>query len=156
MSEVQSYYLYPSALFAEKEAHLVSTILGSCVAVCLYDPVLNIGGINHFMLPLWNGQGLASPRYGNIAIERLIERMLLLGSKKGNLKGKVFGGAEVIETKVANFYIGERNIKVAVDMLLEQNIPIVAKSVGGKLGRKILFNTQTGEVKQKYIEKQNL
>lgn len=154
MDEIKQHYLYPAALFAEGTPHVVSTILGSCVAVCLFDPKSNKGGINHYMLPLWNGQGLASPKYGNIAIERLIERMLALGCSKSNLQAKVFGGGEVIETNVSNFQIGDRNIKIAIEMLQEHKIPIVAKSVGGKLGRKIEFITHTGEVRQKYIQKQ--
>lgn len=153
MDELGTHFLYPAALYASKAPTKVSTILGSCVAVCLYDPILKIGGINHFMLPYWNGQGLASPKYGNIAIEKLIEKMLSFGSLKSNLKAKVFGGGEVIETNITQFHIGERNIKVAIEMLQEFNIPVVAKSLGGKLGRKIEFTTDTGEVRQKYIEK---
>ncbi len=128
--------------------------MGSCVAVCLYDSVLRIGGINHFMLPYWNGQGLASPKYGNIAIDRLVEKMVSLGCLKSNLKAKVFGGGEVIETINNQFQIGERNIKVAQDLLREHGIATIGSSVGGKLGRKLEFDTQTGEVRMKFIEKQ--
>ena len=155
MEEIKSHFLYPSALFTNKEPHQVTTILGSCVAICLWDPVLKIGGINHYMLPYWNGQGLASPKYGNIAIEKLIEKMIRLGSEHKNLKAKVFGGSEIIETRISQFHIGERNINVALEMLKDQKIPIVAKSLGGKLGRKILYYTDTGVVKQKYIQKAN-
>ena len=151
--EENVHFLYPAALFASKTPHLVTTILGSCVAVCVYDPVIKVGGINHYMLPLWNGQGLASPKYGNIAIERLLEKMLSLGCSKNNLQAKVFGGGEVIQTSVTQFNIGARNIKLAMEMLDELKIPIIGQSVGGKLGRKILFNTDTFEVKQKYIQK---
>jgi chemotaxis protein CheD len=153
MEQINTHFLYPAALFASHEPHRVSTILGSCVAVCLYDPILQVGGINHFMLPYWNGQGLASPKYGNIAIEKLVEKMISFGSKKSNLKAKVFGGGEVIETNISQFHIGERNIKLALEMLEELRIPIVARSVGGKLGRKIEYSTATGEVKQRYIER---
>jgi chemotaxis protein CheD len=153
MDEVNTHFLYPAALFVSDQPYKVSTILGSCVAVCLFDPVLKIGGINHYMLPFWNGQGLASPKYGNIAIERLFEKMLSLGSKKSDLRAKVFGGGEVIETTVSQFHIGERNIKLALDSLNELKIPIIAQSVGGKLGRKIEYLTGTGEVKQRYIER---
>lgn len=132
----------------------MSTILGSCVAVCLYDPVTHIGGINHYMLPFWNGEGLASPKYGNIAIERLVEKMISLGCKKTNIIAKVFGGGEVIDTQISQFHIGERNIAVAIQMLKELNIPIAGQSVGGKNGRRIQFNTQTGAVLQKMIAKQ--
>lgn len=151
--EENVHFLYPAALFASKTPHMVTTILGSCVAVCLYDPVLQIGGINHYMLPLWNGQGLASPKYGNIAIEKLLEKMVSLGCSKANIQSKVFGGGEVIETNITQFNIGQRNIKLAYEMLEELKIPIIGQSVGGKQGRKILFNTGTFEVKQKFIQK---
>lgn len=146
-------FLYPAALFANKEPTQVITILGSCVAVCLYDPVLEIGGINHYMLPLWNGHGLASPRYGNIAIIKLIEKMVAMGSNIKNLKAKIFGGAEVLETENVSFEIGSRNIELARSLLSEKNIPIVSSSVGGKYGRKIMFRSETGEVRLKYVGK---
>jgi chemotaxis protein CheD len=154
--EENIHFLYPAALFASKTPHMVTTILGSCVAICMYDPIMRIGGINHYMLPLWNGQGLASPKYGNIAIERLIEKMINLGCNKSVMQAKVFGGGEVIETNITQFNIGARNIKLAFDILEEMKIPVVGKSVGGKLGRKILFSTETFEVKQKFIQKSNL
>lgn len=152
--EVNTHFLYPSTLFVSKEPYLVNTILGSCVAVCLHDPIMKIGGINHYMLPLWNGEGLASPKYGNIAIERLIDKMISMGCKKSNLIAKVFGGGEVIETQISQFHIGERNILLARQILQEQKIMIAGESVGGKNGRKIQFHTATGAVLQKIIAKQ--
>ena len=139
-------------MFASAQPAEVTTILGSCVAVCLWDRYLGIGGINHYMLPPWNGMELASPKYGNIAIERLTEKMLQLGCKKNNLVAKVFGGGEVITVTSSSMHIGERNIMVAEEMLQEQNIPIIGRSTGGKNGRKIIFNTHTGEVLQCYIK----
>lgn len=106
------------------------------------------------MLPTWNGMELASPKYGNIAIERLLEKMLQLGCKKNNLVAKVFGGGEVISVSSSSMHIGERNIMVAEQMLLEMGIPIIGRSTGGKNGRKIIFNTHTGEVLQCYIKSQ--
>lgn len=153
MDSIEQHFLYPSALFASATPHRVVTVLGSCVSVCLWDPVLSIGGINHYMLPLWNGNGLASPKYGNIAIEKLIERMILLGSRKANLRAKVFGGGEVIESTIGSFQIGARNIAIAKELLELHRIPIVAQSVGGKNGRKLVYMTSTGEVFQKIIEK---
>lgn len=146
-------FLYPAALYADREPTQVVTILGSCVAVCLWDPVRKTGGMNHYMLPLWNGQGLASPRYGDIAIEKLVEQMIQLGSFKKNLKAKVFGGGEVLDIKNASFNIGLRNIELAMNTLAEYDIPVISKSVGGKQGRKILFYTETGEVRMKYVGK---
>ena len=75
MEEFGKHYLYPGALFINKRAYYVTTILGSCVAVCIYDRRLKIGGINHYLLPLWNGDGLPSPKFGNIAIKQLISKM---------------------------------------------------------------------------------
>lgn len=154
MTEPATHFLYPSTLFASREPYIVSTILGSCVAVCIYDTVLCFGGINHYMLPFWNGQGLASPKFGNIAIHKLIEKMQSLGSQQRNMIAKVFGGGNIIEASTAQFMIGDRNISVAKDTLKELQIQIISQSLGGSLGRKIQFNTATGEVKQKMIEKQ--
>lgn len=153
--EPVNHFLYPSTLFVSREPVIVNTILGSCVAVCLYDTHLKYGGINHYMLPLWNGQGLASPKFGNIAINKLLEKMLLNGSLQKNIVAKVFGGANVIETSNAQFMIGDRNIAIAAEMLHELQIQIVSQSVGGNLGRKIQYNTATAEVKQRIIEKQH-
>ena len=148
---VQTHYLYPSAIFASREPFLVTTILGSCIAVCLFDPYVSIGGINHFMLPLWNGQGLASPKFGNIAITKLMSKMCNLGCKKENLVAKVFGGAMLMQTQNSQLNIGRRNIEIAREVLNEENIPIITSNLGGNQGRKILFHTQTGVVRHKFI-----
>ncbi len=149
----KSHFLYPAALYVSVEPCLIHTILGSCVAVCLWDTVKKFGGMNHFMLPLWNGQGLASPKYGNIAIEKLIEKVESLGAQRRNLIAKVFGGAYVLNSKNETFKIGERNIEMALTSLKEFKIPVVAKSVSGELGRKILLSTDTGEVKMRFVKK---
>lgn len=146
------HFLYPSTLYASSQPSEVTTILGSCVAVCLWDKSLGIGGINHYMLPTWNGMELASPKYGNIAIERLVEKMLSLGCQKQNLIAKVFGGGEVISVGSSVMNIGLRNIMVAEEMLQSLQIPIFSRSTGGKNGRKIIFNTSTGEVLHTLIQ----
>ena len=151
----KSHYLYPSAMFASRRPSLVSTILGSCVAVCLWDNKLEFGGINHFMLPLWNGQGLPSPKYGNIANIKLMQRMVSLGSDPENLIAKIFGGGEILISNNDQFHVGSRNIQIALDMLKDANIPVIGKSIGGVSGRKIIFNTHTGMVRQSLILKKN-
>lgn len=145
------YFLYPGLIFAQKEACTVTTVLGSCIAVCLWDPVANIGGINHYMLPLWNGEGLPSPKYGNIAIKKLIEKMQALGCRKENLKAKVFGGGAVMQTSGGLLNVGERNIMLAEDLLADEKIPIISKDLGGDYGRKIIFCTSSGTVLMKKI-----
>ena len=151
MDSKNPHFLYPGTLFASKNSYQIITILGSCVAVCLWDSVQEIGGMNHFLLPLWNGHGLASPKYGNIAIEKLIDKMISIGSKKRNLQAKIFGGSNVLS--LSQFFVGKRNIEIAKELLEENSILIVGQSVGGELGRKIYFNTQTGRVNQYYIKK---
>lgn len=152
MDEIKTQYLLPSQLFVSDENYLVTTVLGSCVSVCLWDNVNKIGGINHFMLSFWNGKGLASPKFGNIAMEKLISNMLQKGSNLRNLKAKVFGGA-AINIEASDDHVGTKNVKLALKTLEQYNIPVIAKSVGGLNGRKILFCTQTGVVKQKIIQK---
>lgn len=154
MENIESHFLYPSAIHASKTPCQINTILGSCVAVCFFDTQLKIGGMCHYMLPYWNGEGLASPKYGNIAIEKLLEKMYSFGSAKHNIIAKVFGGGEVIEAKSPQFHIGERNINLALEVLAEQKIPIISSSVGGKNGRKIIYFTHTGEVKQRLVQRQ--
>lgn len=151
MESPNEYYLYAGEIFASKKPTVVCTVLGSCVAICLWDSDLKIGGINHFQLPLWNGEGLASPKYGNIAIQNLIEKMIQLGSDKRNLSAKMFGGASVFQHANNMFNVGEHNITLAEDMLREESISIVASHIGGKYGRKLKFNTGSGIVLLKKI-----
>lgn len=153
VQEMEKHFLYPGAIFAHGRPHIVTTILGSCVAVCLWDHVLRIGGVNHFQLALWNGEGLASPKYGNIAVEKLIEKMLSLGSQKRNLKAKIFGGGAVIGESNGKFAIGERNIILATDMLADERIPVVSSAVGGFTGRHLKFNTESGVALVKPVKK---
>jgi chemotaxis protein CheD len=148
-------FQYPSALFDSDKPYEITTILGSCVSVCLFDQVLQIGGANHYMLPYWNGKGLASPKYGNIAIIKLIQKLESFGSDRKNLIAKVFGGGEVIQNTGNQFNIGERNIVVANEILKEQKIMVISSSTGGKNGRKIIFNSQTGEVMHRLIKNSN-
>jgi len=148
--ELGKHYLYPSALFAEKKPFMVDTVLGSCVAVCLFDQKLNIGGINHYMLPFWNGNGLASPKYGNIATEKLVEKMLKNGATIQNMVAKVFGGANQMNTSMR---IGDQNIEIARQTLANYGIKIIAENVGGGVGRKLRYNTSTGQVMMKFLTK---
>jgi chemotaxis protein CheD len=152
MSDYEKYYLYPSGLFVNKNPHQVTTILGTCVSVCLYDHNLKIGGINHFMLPLWNGEGLASPKYGNIAIEKLIDKLIHCGGNRKNIVAKVFGGKEENNSENNFFRIGERNAEMALSMLAEVKIRIISSSLGGPYGRKLQFFSDTGDVFMNFLK----
>ena len=139
-------YLFPAEIFVSSEPILISTVLGSCVAVCLWDSRAAIGGMNHYLLPLWNGDGLATPKYGNIAIRQLVEKVVAKGGERKNIQAKVFGGAAMWSTSDGLFAIGLRNVELAQQQLKELQIPVVAADVGGTQSRKIFFNTGDGSV----------
>jgi chemotaxis protein CheD len=146
------HFLYPSTIFASDQPTRIQTILGSCVSVCLFDCHLGIGAMNHFMLPWWNGQGMPSPKYGDVAIKRLIEKMNSLGCINGNIVAKVFGGADQHALGQGSYNIGARNIVIAETILDQERINIIARSTGGNTGRKILFHTSTNKVLVKSLK----
>ncbi len=148
MTDIESgkHFLFPGNLHVSKDECLITTVLGSCISVCLWDSVQRMGGMNHFMLPLWNGDGLATPKYGNIAMEKLLDRILDIGCRRQYLVAKVFGGANITGTGREAFMIGERNTNLALMTLEEWRIPIVATDTGGRVGRKVIMNTSTGVV----------
>lgn len=143
-------YLAPGLLYASAEAAQVTTILGSCVAVCLWDPLERVGGMNHFLLP----EGAPrSPRFGKSAVPLLIERVLELGARRSQLKAKVFGGACVLEAFRAGAQtLGVRNVEAARERLRSEEIRVVGEDVGGDLGRKLVFDVQTGSAWIRAIE----
>lgn len=154
--EKKQHFLMPATLFASAEEHEVTTILGSCISVCLFDPRRGRGGINHFMLPLRNGEQLASPKYGNIAIAKLIEQLARLGCHVADLRAKLFGGGMVLSLQTdRGRSVGESNILIARELLAEYGIPVVASDVGGACSRRIVFNTRTGDVMESRIAAPN-
>ncbi|MDD3466651.1 MAG: chemotaxis protein CheD [Campylobacterales bacterium] len=128
----------------------ISTVLGSCVAVCLFDKFRMVGGMNHYLLPMWNGNGLQTPKFGNISIPRMINSMLDMGCSIQNMEAKIFGGAEINIVSSNGIMVGKRNVMTAEDILSEYRIPIVAKDVGGTSGRRILMYSDTSKVLLKY------
>jgi chemotaxis protein CheD len=150
----KQHFLMSGNIFVHEDPYIITTVLGSCVSVCLWDSLTKIGGINHYMLPFWNGEGLASPKYGSIAIPKMVDKMVELGSAKRNLRAKIFGGGEVLRITNAVMNIGERNVFLAQDMLERENIPVVGSDVGGKTGRKIIYDIRTGSVYVKKLVKQ--
>lgn len=130
----------------------VFTILGSCVAVVLWDEGSKIGGVNHFMLPSWNNKGNPDVRYGDVAITELHDKVILAGAVKRRLVAKFYGGASMLKLDQAVFNVGQRNVEMAKLKLSELNIPVVEEITGGVLGRKILFNPLDGKVKVDLIQ----
>jgi chemotaxis protein CheD len=142
---LRTVYLYPGQLFTASQPLMVSTILGSCVAVCLWDEDAGLAGINHFLLPSDPVRGHSDLRYGNIAIERLIGEMVSAGAKKSRLVAKLVGGASIIGNAGGTRQsIGDQNVAVARRMLEKHGIPINAEQTGGQRGRKLIFHTGNG------------
>ena len=135
-------YLHPGGLWAEPFAAVVTTVLGSCVAVCLWDPQTGHGGINHFILP--HGGTTPSARYGNHALPMLLARMLEIGAQRETLLASVFGGAAVIPGDAAGPALGSRNVAAAFDFLERNDIAVLRHDVGGGQGRKLTFRTADG------------
>ncbi|OHE09976.1 MAG: chemotaxis protein CheD [Sulfurimonas sp. RIFOXYD12_FULL_33_39] len=145
-----STFIHVGQLHVDVAPAAISTVLGSCVAVCLYDTKLGIGGMNHYLLPFWNGNGLQSLRFGNISIPKLIETMLEHGSSINTMEAKIFGGASMNISANENMMIGKKNILVAKEILKTYKIAVVAEDVGGINGRKIQFNLERKKVLLKY------
>lgn len=138
-------YLHPGHLVAAREAHSLTTILGSCVAVCLWDPGLRVGGMNHFMLPTARDRAQTGTRFGDHAIRELIDRLGELGSPARALKAKVFGGACVMEAfRGGAQHLGAQNAELALREVRAAGIEIVAQDLGGSRGRKLIFHTDDG------------
>jgi chemotaxis protein CheD len=126
---------------------MLVTILGSCVTACIRDPLAGVGGMNHFMLPEAAGGGWDSTsesmRYGNVAMERLINDILTRGGMRKRLEIKVFGGGNVMKG-ITN--IGHRNAEFVESYLAAENLPIAAHHLRGTLPRRVHYFPITGRV----------
>lgn len=149
----RSVYLHSGQIHASAEPVAVTTIVGSCIAVCLWDRHAAIGGINHYLMPrCTNGQISGLDRFGEAAIPHLIAAVRALGASPRYLVAKVFGGANVIGgTAPRGVHVGTQNADLAFDMLRDARIPIMARDVGGARGRKLLFQTADGVVRLKRL-----
>ncbi|MCE2572849.1 chemoreceptor glutamine deamidase CheD [Motilimonas eburnea] len=147
--------ILPGEYFATKQNTLIVTVLGSCVAVCLRDPVLNIAGMNHFLLPQDNSQPddifSESGRYGVYAMEILINHLLKLGAHRDRLEAKVFGGGNVLKGFMT-VNVGERNAEFVQDYLQTEHIPILASDLLDVYPRKVYFFPDTGRVMVRKIK----
>ena len=153
--------ILPGEFYSTTKPVLISTVLGSCISIALYDPTLKLGGLNHFMLPTTNKCREISfeeqGRYGDFAMELLINDMLSKGSKKENLKAKIFGGGNVLDNGGYNKNrTGLNNISFALDYLQTEKIPVMANDTGGIYPRKIFYDPQTFKIYLKRIQRSDL
>lgn len=139
-------------LHASSKPLLLDTVLGSCIAACLYDPVSGIGGMNHFMLPEGaDPDNPTSARYGVNAMELLISQLMKLGGERRRFQAKVFGGGHVLKIRESLDGVPQRNIDFVRRFLETEQIPVVKEDVGGYQPRRVLFHTHTGKVFLKYL-----
>lgn len=139
-------YLHPGQFAVSADDCTMSTILGSCVGVCLHDPVTRVGGLNHFLLPVAPPDA-PSPRFGDVAMQRLIAEVCALGAQRGRLLATVIGGACVIEAyqgKAAS--LGLNNVEAARRALREAGIRITQEQILGNRGRRVAFAPRSGAV----------
>lgn len=147
--------ILPGEYYVTFHNELITTVLGSCISVCAYDPHAHVGGMNHFMLPVDKGNPgdldltSASFRYGDVAMERLINDLLKNGATKKGLIFKAFGGGQIIKGMTA---IGQKNIDFLRKFMNLEGLRLEAEDLGGPYPRKINFYPTTGKVMQKRLE----
>jgi chemotaxis protein CheD len=127
----------------------ITTILGSCVATCLWDPEARVGGMNHILLPDSVGNDAEFSSLGANSMELLINGLIRLGANKNNLRAKVFGGAAMYKGLTS---AGDQNGTFVLDYLEREHIPCDGQSLGGSKARRIEFIPATGQARQKFVE----
>lgn len=146
-SPLRSYFLHAGEVHVSSQGGPIFSIVGSCVMVCIWDPVKLIGGATHYLLPTWDGLGNPSPRYGNVAIPMLLDKLREARAQRAHLRAKVFGGGcmfEALRWKDSKDFLGNRNMEVALKLLEKERIPVVSVEVGGARGQRIFFQPNTG------------
>jgi chemotaxis protein CheD len=133
-------------VFASRDAVEITTLLGSCIAACLYDPTVGAGGMNHFLLPEGRGDGADTACYGINAMELLINELMKLGGDRGRMVARLYGGARVLGDQLRMSRVGEKNTEFVRKYLTTEGIPILDQNVGGGRALRIAMQANTGEV----------
>jgi len=150
--------ILPGEYYVSMHGELIGTVLGSCISACIRDVKMGIGGMNHFMLPIGDEEEHAgkthltsATRYGNFAMEMLINEILKAGGNRKNLEVKLFGGGRVLSS-MSKMDIGKKNIKFVHEYLKDENLKIVSEDMGDIYPRKVLFFADTGKVRVKKLQ----
>ena len=141
----ENYFLEPGYLYISKNPSTVSIVLGSCVAVCLWDSKLKYGGACHYLYPKADNKEKKA-KYGDAAISALLKKMFSMSSKSKNLEAQIFGGASPLEKEQRKKICNMDNINIAKKVLKKNKVPLVSEDIGGHRGRKVIFKTDTGEI----------
>lgn len=143
-------------MYASREPAIVETVLGSCIAACVFDPVSRVGGMNHFLLPRPCQEDPALARYGEHSMPLLIERIVQLGGNKNNLQAKVFGAASVLKLDETKLSVPQANERFVRQFLNANQIPLLAERLGGRHAIKVRMFTGTGKVLARSIPRTQL
>ena len=146
-----NYLLEPGYIFVATKPTVISAVLGSSVAVSIYDRKRMVGGMNHFRVPYVHDKRRATASHGDVATLTLIHMIINEGSRTKHLEAQVFGGA--YNREVSSRDIGRENIMVARRVLAKQRIRIISEDVGGEKGRKVVFNTYSSETAVLKVER---
>ena len=146
--------ILPGQYFVTRSDEVVTTVLGSCISVCMRDARLRVGGMNHFMLPKDRAPGSSSwmqrsGRYGCYAMESLINELMKLGAARERLEVKLFGGARILSTMTD---VGAKNIRFAREFLELERFTIMAEDVGDTCPRHVDYYPATGRVMLKQLQ----
>ncbi len=149
--------LLPGEYYVTTANELITTVLGSCVSACVRDKRLGIGGMNHFMLPLdaslgtsaWGAAVSAATRYGNVAMERLVNDILKLGGRRENLEIKLVGGGKVLGGMATD--IGARNIEFVRQYVESEGLQVLAEDLGDIYPRKVLYAPESNKLRVKRL-----
>jgi len=141
--------ILPGEFYVTKDNERIETILGSCISACVRDPIAGVGGMNHFMLPVDknanSGQELSSAnRYGNYAMENLVNALLTQGAKRDRLEFKIFGGGRIMSSMTN---VGWYNIGFAFDYVYTEGFKVVSQDIGDVYPRKVLYYPLSGRVR---------
>lgn len=144
--------ILPGQYYVTLHDEFIATVLGSCVSACVRDKVLGIGGMNHFMLPV-SAQDVVTAtsdaaRYGNYAMEHMINDILKNGARRENLEVKIVGGGKII-ANMTN--VGLKNIEFVKEYIRSESLDLVGEDVGDIYPRKVLYHPQTGKVNVKKL-----
>ncbi len=150
--------IYIGGVHASDEPAVIKTLLGSCISVCLYDPLKRVGGMNHFMLPRGgaNGGGEDASRFGVHAMDCLIGAVMKLGGDRRRLVAKSFGGAHVLNIQESAAGVPQQNIQFIREFLSGEGFPMLSEDVGGYHPRHVRFYTATGKALVKRVEGSNV
>lgn len=148
---MKNLYLFPGKIILSVEPAEITTILGSCVAVAVFDPSTKMGGLIHYLLDEPGGGDAPSPRYGSYALPALLKMMQDNGANMKRLQAKVYGGASVLGNMNIGKDIGSTNADIAWKILEHYKIPVLEQNTGGTRGRRIVFNTTNFHVKHDFM-----